>query len=141
MRVTATPTETYPAGSIVLCQHCLKPLYRLERGIGVGERGGASVDAFKPVQVKDLVALVDAMDAGVASMARSWTVQEATEHCKRIPDAVSGAPMLCPCCGHSYPRVRADEAGELHDRAYVLELVTIPPGRALSGKEARAWNR
>lgn len=131
----------YPAGSIVLCQNCLKPLYVLERGIGAGERGGRGADALRPFQVKDFDRLSNALDAGVAAAMLNWTPQAREEHCRKIPVPKTGDPMLCPCCGHSYPRVRAATAGEVIDQAYVIELVTIPPGRALSGKEARAWAR
>lgn len=140
-RAAAQGTEGYPAGSIVLCQNCLKPLYILERSIGVGERGGRGADALRPFQVRDFDRLGQAIDAGVAAAMLNWTPQARAEHCRRIPVPKTGEPMLCPCCGHSYPRVRAAEAAEVTDRAYVIELVTIPPGRALSGKEARAWSR
>jgi hypothetical protein len=133
--------DGYPAGSIVICQGCLKPLYILQRGIGLGERAGRSASAFRPFQMKDFAQLTDAIDAGVSAAMKQWTAEERKAHCDAIPEIKSGAPMLCPCCGASYVRVRAAEAGEVIDRAYVVELVTIPPGRTLSGKEARAWSR
>ena len=131
--------ESYPAGSIVLCQSCLKPLYRLERGIGVGESAARSVDAYRPVRPQDVYALMDAIDPGVATAARLWTVETLKAHCQTIPELRAGAPALCPCCGHSFVKVRAIEAAEVMDRAYVMELVTIPPGRQLKGREVRAW--
>jgi hypothetical protein len=91
--------------------------------------------------MKDFAQLTDAIDAGVSAAMKQWTAEERKAHCDAIPEIKSGAPMLCPCCGASYVRVRAAEAGEVIDRAYVVELVTIPPGRTLSGKEARAWSR
>lgn len=131
--------ESYPAGSVVICQGCLKPLYRLERGIGVGEPAGRSVDAYRPIQPRDIYALMGAMDPGVAASLREWKPDKIKAHCASIPELRSGSPALCPCCGQSFVRVRAVEAGEVLDRAYVLELVTIPPGRQVLGKEVRAW--
>ena len=131
--------ESYPAGSIVLCQSCLKPLYRLERGIGTGESAGRSVDAYRPVRPSDVYRLMESIDPGVAAVARGWTVDALANHCHGIPELRSGSPALCPCCGNSFVRVRALEAAEVIDRAYVLELVTIPPGKQLQGREARAW--
>ena len=131
--------ESYPAGSIVLCQHCLKPLYRLERGIGTGETAGRSVDAYRPVRPRDVYRLMESIDPGVAATARLWTEASLIDHCHAIPELRSGSPALCPCCGHSFVKVRALEAAEVIDRAYVMELVTIPPGKQLQGREARAW--
>lgn len=131
--------ESYPAGSIVLCQSCLKPLYRLERGIGVGESAAKSVDAYRPVRPQDVYGLMEAIDPGVATMARLWTVETLKAHCHKIPELRTGSPAVCPCCGNSFVRVRAVEAAEVIDRAYVMELVTIPPGRQLRGREVRAW--
>jgi hypothetical protein len=137
----AGTAEGYPAGSIVICQGCLKPLYVLLRGIGPGERAGRSASAFRPFQMKDFARLNDSQDAGVAGAMAAWSDEDRKTHVDSIPEVKSGSPMLCPCCGASYVRVRAAEAGEVIDRAYVVELVTIPPGRTLSGKEARAWTR
>lgn len=141
MRPTTDSGEGYPKGSIVLCQSCLKPLYVLERGIGPGSKAGRSVDAFRPFEMLDFSVLAHSMDAGVSAQARAWTTSERAEHCRKITRPKAGDPMLCPACGHSYTRVVADEAAEVIDRAYVVELVTIPPGRTLQGREARAWAR
>lgn len=138
--MAASPgVESYPAGSVVLCQGCLKPLYRLERGIGVNETAGRSVDAYRPIQPRDIHALMESLDPGVAASLRGWSPESAKAHCDAIPELRAGAPALCPCCGQSFVRVRAVEAGEVLDRAYVMELVTIPPGRQIRGREARAW--
>lgn len=133
--------DGYPRGSVVICQGCLKPLYVLIRGIGVGERAGRSVSAYRPVNEGDLQRLVDSVEPGVSALVKTWTAEERRQHCQSIPELRSGSPALCPCCQHSFVRVRAVDAAEVLDRGYTFELVTIHPGQMVSGKEARAWVR
>lgn len=133
--------EGYSKGSIVICQHCLKPLYRLSRGISVGERANRTVDAYVPVDERDLDQLTRSTGraSGVAAVLRAWTPEQRRAHCESIPTLRSGSPALCPACGHSYVRVRAPEAAEVVDQAYTWELFTLPPEAIAPPLVIRRW--
>lgn len=133
--------EGYAKGSVVICQHCLKPLYRLTRSISVGERANRTADAYRPISVIDLEAMTAfrGRSAGVSAAIRSWTPEQRLEHCQQIPALKSGSPALCPACQHSFVRVRAPERGEVVDQAYTWELFTIPPEQAVPSVVARRW--
>lgn len=130
--IAASPAgahEIYPKGSIVICISCARPLYRLERSIFVGERAGRSADAYRPVRVADLVDLRarEDVDAGLRSSLRSLTTQQLQLLCDRIRPLRAGALFVCSLCDKPLLLARTTEVSETIDRAYVLELVTIPP--------------
>lgn len=127
--IAAAGTDRWPAGSIVVCTSCGQPLYRLIRGIGAGERLGRSVSAFAPVEWRDLAALMGRTDLEPGLRARWRAEPKATwdERCQRIPAPRTGMPAVCPLCGDVFVQARAVEAEAFLDRAYVVELVTIPP--------------
>lgn len=130
----------YPKGSIVLCGACLKPLYRLVRSIFSGDKVSRSVSAYQPVSLMDLSDLEQRSDVpSHAALVRSWSADSRRAHVQAIPDVKTGDAAACPFCERSWVRVRAVEAEEVVDRAYVWELVTIPPSAEVQSHEARAW--
>ncbi len=130
----------YPKGSTVLCAACMKPLFTLARNIYSGEKVSRSVDAYRPVSMRDLADLADRMDAmSVAVLVRYWTPEQRQAHCDHIQAPKTGDPAVCPCCGVSWPRVRSATAEEVLDRAYVWEPVTIPPRADVPAQVYRAW--
>lgn len=124
----AVSAEGYVAGSIVICLSCARPLYRLERGVAVGETPSRAIDAFRPVRVSDLDALRDRpdVDAGVRAhiVAAAGHLHAYTES---IPLPRMGAKMICPFCEAPWVVGRTAERQDTHDRAFVYELHTIPP--------------
>lgn len=121
--------DRYPKGSIVLCNACALPIFKLEGGIALGDKGGRMADRFKPVTLADLVILADRVDidAGVRALMNSWTPAERKAHVDKLSTPKAGDAMVCPCCGGGFAQVLSTEKTETIDRAYVLELVTIPP--------------
>jgi hypothetical protein len=121
--------ERYPQGSVVLCNACAAPIYRLDRAISLGDRAGASASAYKPLDDVDLTALAarEDIDAGVRARVRGWTAEERKAHLAKLHEARSGDPMLCPACGDCFVQVTSTERHEALDRAYTIELLTIPP--------------
>ena len=49
--------DRYPKGSIVLCNACALPIFKLDFGIALDDKAGKSVGAFKPVAMADLETL------------------------------------------------------------------------------------
>jgi len=130
----------YPAGSVILCCACLKPLYVLQRSIFSGEKTSRTVDAYRPITLDDLAQLETRIDqAGLAALVRSWSQEARAAHVAVIPDIKTGAAALCPCCARSWVRVRAVDAEEVIDHAYVWELVTVPPRGPVAEQVVRAW--
>lgn len=127
----------YPRGSIVVCVSCGKPIYKLDRGIGAGERAGRSVQAFRPVSMADVRAIGRRRDAvvdpGIVAAFRAWTPAEVAAHVAALREPRAGDPMVCPVCGDVFARARASEVSDTCDRAYVIELVVLPPEVAWHG--------
>lgn len=125
----------HDAGSLVLCNGCASPLFILERSIDLGDKAGRSADAFAPLRPGD-IALISAaqhLDAGLRATARALAESgRAVEYCDRIERPKAGSLMQCPFCQGAWPQVLTVEKTETLDRAYVLELVTVP----LAGKAA-----
>jgi hypothetical protein len=121
--------ERYPKGSIVLCHACSDPIYKLEAGIGVGQKAGRSVSLFKPLALTDLADLAERpdIDAGVRARIASWTPDERRAHVAKLTTPKAGDAMICPVCRGCFVQVLTVEKTETIDRAYVLELHTIPP--------------
>jgi len=139
--------ERYPKGSIVLCNACAVPIYKLDHGIALGDKGGKSADCFKPLTASDLTALEDRhdVDAGVIAAVRRLTPEQ--RYAVTGADAPrAGRPMVCPSCRDIFVQVVSVEKTEVLDKAYVIELLTIaPPGQksvAVRGKHlgaAKDW--
>jgi hypothetical protein len=128
----------YERGSIVICTSCARPLYRLERGISLGEKAGRSVTAFAPVTVADLETLRARpdVDAGVRALLNAEPSLRA--YADRIDAPRTGRPALCPFCQQVFVQGRTAEDGDTRDRAFVWELVTIPPTTGRQGLAAGA---
>lgn len=119
----------YPKGSVVLCTSCALPIAILERGIALGDKAGRMASAFAPLRLADLQRLGgrDDIDAGVRAWVRSLTVPQQKAHVDKLHRFKTGDPAICPCCHRGFMQVLSVERRETLDRAYVLELVTIPP--------------
>lgn len=143
----ASGFERYPKGSIVLCNACTRPIYKLEAGIALGDKGGKSATCFKPLTTVDLIALAHRQDVDGGVQAAIRALQPEQE--RRLTDAAcpkAGDPMLCPVCQECFVQVLSVERSEVLDKAYVIELLTIPPEGhkpvAVRGKQIgahKAW--
>jgi hypothetical protein len=130
--LAATPArgfEKYLRGSIVVCNACGLAIYRLDSSISLGQGAGRSVSAFKPLTVADIETLAqrEDIDAGVRAWARELTAEQRKTYVVRLVEPRAGDPMLCPLCRRSFVQVLSVERNEVLDRAYVVELLTIPP--------------
>lgn len=132
--------ERYPKGSIVLCNACALPIFKLDAGITLGDKAGRMANAFKPLSVADLDILADRrdIDAGVRGQVSHWSPAQRLAHVGRLREVRSGDPMTCPCCQSAFVQVLSVEAHEVLDKAYTIELLTIPPSgqtTAVRGKQ------
>lgn len=119
----------YPKGSIVLCTSCAAPIAILEQGIAIGDKAGRMAQAFAPLRASDLDTLGarEDIDAGVRAWVRSLSPDQKKAHLEKLHRFNAGDPAICPCCHHGFLQVLSVEKTETLDKAYVLELVTIPP--------------
>ena len=123
----------YPVGSVVVCHHCGKPLYRLQASIYVGEPLARSAWKYAPVSVADVVALMGRRDleAGVVAALKSQGVEGWKLHCETIPVCRPGDFFDCSACGQSVPFIETrdgeDAAPSFGDRGYLIQLAIIPP--------------
>ena len=124
----------YPAGSVVVCQACGVPLYRLTANIWEGEKTANTGDRYAPASLADVERLRQQrdLDPGVRA---AMTVLKADPaklaYLERIPELRNGPIPDCPACGKVWVRVvtSTGEAGraEVHDRAHVWTLSVIYP--------------
>lgn len=121
--------ERYPKGSIVLCQSCARPIFKLDFGLTLGDKGGQAAKAFKPVSSADLDGLQarQDIDAGVRATINLWTPEQRKAHLDALHEVKTGDPMTCPICHDTFVQVLAVTKHEVLDKAYTIELVTIPP--------------
>src|SRR5688572_5196901 len=72
----------YAAGSIVVCNACARPIYKLERPIGIGQHAGRGASAFKPISMADLADLAERtdIDAGLRTVIAGWTLDQRKAH-------------------------------------------------------------
>jgi hypothetical protein len=121
--------ERYRKGSVVLCNCCAKPIAKLDRGIDLGAKAGQAASAFKPLTLQDLADLGDRrdVDAGVRAAVAAMTPDERRAHVAKLREFKAGDPMACPLCGEAFVQVLAVERTAVLDRAYTIELLTIPP--------------
>jgi hypothetical protein len=119
----------YPKGSVVLCNACARPMAILEQGIPLGARCGRMVSAIAPLSVAQLVELGDRddIDAGVRAFVKGLTPEQLTAHAEKGVRFTTGDPMICPYCAQCFVQVLSVEKHETLDKAYVIELVTLPP--------------
>lgn len=125
----ASGFEQYPKGSIVLCNACAVPIAVLERSISLGDKAGRMASAFKPLTAAVLDALAERedIDAGVAAWVRRLTPDDRRTYLASLHEFRAGDPMICPCCHQGFIQVLSVDRDEVLDKAYVIELVTIPP--------------
>lgn len=121
--------ERYPKGSIVLCNACAEPIFKLDEAIDLGERAGRAATAFKPLSLADLAELAERpdIDAGIRARIAHWPIAARRDHVHRLVAMKSGDPMICPACQGCFVQVLSVERSETIDRGYVIELLTIPP--------------
>lgn len=130
--INASPSkgfENYPRGSVVLCNACGLPIFKLDRGISLGDRMGRMADVFKPLALVDLTDLMERedVDAGVRAQLRSMGPDGRLEHSHKLHEMKTGDPCLCPACDQCFVQVTSVEMNEVLDRSYTVELLTIPP--------------
>jgi hypothetical protein len=135
LRLSPVPSAdvAYPSGSIVVCYACGKPLYKLQAAIYVGEKPSRSAWKYAPISMADLQTLIARtdLDPGIRAAIKFMTVEEQRLHCERIPTLKAGDRLDCASCQQSFVFGRtssnADGAAEVLDRAFVIQLATIPP--------------
>lgn len=121
--------ERYAKGSIIICNACAAPIFKLDHAICLGDKAGKMASAFKPLNLLDLdtLALRDDIDSGVRAFVMAMTVTQRTEFLAKLREVRAGDPMTCPVCAECFVQVIAVDKNELLDLAYTLEMVTIPP--------------
>ncbi len=123
----------YERGSIVVCYHCGKPLYKLQASIYVGEPMGKTAWKYAPIAVKDVIALLERNDleAGQIAALKVPSLQDWQTHCEGIKELKAGDYADCPACKASFmfsqTRTGQDGAASFGDRGYLVFVATIPP--------------
>lgn len=124
----------YAKGSIIVCRHCGKPLYRLQASIYAGEKGGStSTWKYAPVTPKDLADLMDRSDveAGHRAIVGAMSIEDRRLHCEKIRSLSAGMMADCPACLQPFVfgRIADDSDGgaRMGDKSYVISLACIPP--------------
>ena len=127
--VDAGESFRYPKGSIVLCNACAVPVAVLEQGIALGDKAGRMVNALKPLRDADVttLALREDIDAGVMVWARSLSPIARKAYLEKLHPFKTGDTMMCPICNGCFVQVIAVEKDAVLDKAYVIELLTLPP--------------
>jgi hypothetical protein len=137
--------DRYPKGSVVLCNACSLPVFKLDVGISLGDRAGKLASAFKPLSLTDLAELGERedIDSGVRATVLAMTSLARVDHISKLREMHAGDPMLCPVCHNCFAQVVAVDRHEVLDKSYTVELLTIPPkgqkatavsGRRIGGK-------
>jgi hypothetical protein len=121
--------ERYAKGSIVLCNACAHPVFKLDRGIALGDKTGQMASAFKPLTLADLESLAERVDidAGLRATVRAMTLEQRVAHLALLREFKTGDPMLCPRCADCFVQVISVDKSEALDRSYTVELLTVPP--------------
>lgn len=121
--------EWYPKGSIVICNACAKPVFKLDVAISLGDKAGQMAKAFKPLSVKDLsdLAAREDIDAGLKASLMAMTTEQLKAHADKLRELRAGDPMLCPACDACFVQVLSVEKHEVMDKAYTIELLTVAP--------------
>lgn len=119
--------DGYPKGSIIVCVSCGKPIYRLERGIGIGEGLGRARDAFVPVTPADIDYIVSRSDLDPGVRAHVREIQDVRQYCDAIARPTAGTPATCPKCDQVFIQTRTGEQSDTIDRGFVWEPTYIPP--------------
>lgn len=143
--------EQYAKNSIVLCNACGLPIFRLDVAIVLGDGMGKMARAFKPLTVTELQAFGDRIDIepGVVAKVKSMSLEQRVQHVQKLREVRPGDPALCPVCEQCFVQVVAVEKNEALDKAYTVELLTAQPegggknvrlsGRKVGGKHSGDW--
>jgi hypothetical protein len=152
--LTDTPAqgfERYPKGSVIICNACAGPIYKLDRALDLGQGLGRSVGAFKPLTLQDLATLEgrEDIDAGVRSFVRGLDLDARKTFVGHLREPRAGEPVLCPVCHDCFVQVLSTEKHELMDLAYTVELLSISPvgqgrpapirGRQIGAGPGKEW--
>jgi hypothetical protein len=118
-----------PKGSIVICNACAVPMAKLDYGIALADKAGKMASAFKPLTSADLDTLAhrQTVDAGVRAWVLNLTPESRAFYLSSLREFRAGDPMVCPVCQSCFAQVLSVEKDEVLDKAYVIELLTIPP--------------
>jgi hypothetical protein len=121
--------ERYPKGSIVLCNACQRPIFKLDTAISLGDKAGKMASAFKPLSLGDLNDLAERedIDSGIRAMVATMTMIARAEHIAVLKEMKAGDPMMCPSCADCFVQVISVDKTEALDRSYTIELLTVPP--------------
>lgn len=125
--------ELYPKGSIVVCYACGKPLYKLQAAIFVTDKPSRTAWKYAPVSLADLQTIIARtdLDPGLRAAIKFMTPDEQRAHVEKIPTLKAGDALTCSACGGSFVFGRTSETqdgrAEFTDRAFVIQLATIPP--------------
>ena len=135
--------DGFPKGTICVCPDCWRPVYALERGISLGDRGGRSASAFRPLTRQDLALLVERheLDAHWRILLKAWLETPNAERVLQAPRPKAGDPAICPNCGGTWVKVEERERGSALDRGYVLQLLDIPPSGRSAWMNRTRWAR
>lgn len=133
--------DGYPKGSICLCPDCWRPVFALERGISLGDKGGRAASAFRPLTQADLAGLTERgeLNSQWRSLVKAWIASGDAKRVLVAERPKSGDPAICPNCGGTWVKVTERENGSALDRAYELELVHIPPAGSGQWLERPRW--
>lgn len=121
--------ERYPKGSVVICNACAKPIFKLDRGISLGDKAGRMAAAFKPLSVADLDSLAGRtdIDQGIRAVVGAMSLDRRIEFVGKLREVRSGDPMTCPICNDCFVQVLSVEKHEVLDKSYTIELLILPP--------------
>jgi hypothetical protein len=135
LKTSPNPTVdvAYPAGSVVVCYTCGKPLYTLQGNIYVGEKPSRSAWKYAPIRMEQLQVLAERgdLDAGIRAAIKAMSLDDQRTHCESVLSLKAGDMLDCASCKKPFVFARtssnADGKAEFTDRAYVIQLATIPP--------------
>lgn len=138
------PVEVaYPKDSIIVCLNCGKPLYRLQQSLYVGEPLARSAWKYAPVEVADIVTLMERTDLepGQRAALKALSLEDWRLHCEQIPTLKPGDFTDCAACKESFVfgKIRDDDEGSSRfgDKGYIVKLASIPPvGQAKRARPA-----
>jgi hypothetical protein len=126
--------DQYPKGSVVICNACARPIYKLDYSVPFGSGAGRMAKAFKPLTLADVDVLANRqdVDAGVRASLSQLTVEQRIDYVNKLQEREikTGDPMLCPVCNDCFVQVLSIEHHEVLDKAYTIEMLTIPPSGA-----------
>jgi len=123
----------YPKDSIIVCLNCGKPLYRLQQSLYVGEPLAKSAWKYAPIEVADIVALMDRSDLepGQRAALKALSLDDWRLHCDKLTTLKPGDFSDCVSCQESFVfgKITRDDEGSSRfgDKGYVVKLATIPP--------------